>query len=135
MAKHCTLSDVVITTAQVFGRKAPLIVTREIIEKMKKGSVIVDLAVESGGNVEGAKAGEDVIINDVCIVGMKNIPGRVAVDASRMLSGNLTALLIHLMDSETGEMKSLSGDEIFQSICLARNGDVIHETLKKMWSK
>ncbi|KUK52119.1 MAG: NAD(P) transhydrogenase subunit alpha [Marinimicrobia bacterium 46_47] len=135
MAKHCTLSDVVITTAQVFGRKAPLIVTREIIEKMKKGSVIVDLAVESGGNVEGSKPGEDVIINDVMIVGVRNVPGRVAVDASRMLSGNLTALLTHLMDSETGDLKALSDDEIFQSICLTRDGEVIHETLKKMWSK
>jgi len=135
MAKHCTLSDVVITTAQVFGRKAPLIVTREIIEKMKKGSVIVDLAVESGGNVEGSKPGEDVMIHDVTIVGVRNVPGRVPVDASRMLSGNFTALLTHLMDSETGDLKSLSDDEIFQSICLTRDGEVINETLKKMWSK
>lgn len=135
MAKHCTLSDVVITTAQVFGRKAPLIVTQEIIQKMKKGSVIVDLAVESGGNVDGSKAGEDVIINDVRIVGVRNIPGRVARDASLVLSGNLTALLTHLMDKESGKMISHSDDEIFQSISITRDGEVIHETLKKLWSK
>lgn len=135
MVKHCTLSDVVITTAQVFGRKAPLIVTQEIIQKMKKGSIIVDLAVESGGNVEGSKAGEDVIINNVRIVGVRNIPGRVARDASLVLSGNLTALLTHLMDKETGNMVSLSDDEIFQSVSITRDGEVIHETLKKLWSK
>jgi NAD(P) transhydrogenase subunit alpha len=95
----------------------------------------VDLAVESGGNVEGSKPGEDVMIHDVTIVGVRNVPGRVPVDASRMLSGNFTALLTHLMDSETGDLKSLSDDEIFQSICLTRDGEVIHETLKKMWSK
>ncbi|MDD3807213.1 MAG: NAD(P) transhydrogenase subunit alpha [Candidatus Marinimicrobia bacterium] len=135
MAKHCALSDVIITAAQVFGRKAPIIVTREIIQSMKKGSVIVDLAVESGGNVEGSQSGKDVYINDVCIVGLQNGAGKVFQDASLMLSGNFSALLLHFIDPESGELKELSEDEIFHAICLTRDGVVIHEPLKMMWSK
>lgn len=135
MAKHCTLSDVVITTAQVFGRKAPLIVTGEIIQQMKPGSVIVDLAVESGGNVEGSKAGEDVVINNVRIVGIRNMSGRAAQDASLMYSGNLMSLLNHLLDQKNGEFLSDSEDEITRAILVTRDGEIVNETLKKFWSK
>jgi H+-translocating NAD(P) transhydrogenase subunit alpha len=135
MAKQCALSDVVITTAQVFGRKAPRIVTKEMIKGMKPGSVIVDLAVETGGNVEGSKAGENVVVNDVTIVGIRNMPGRAALDASLMYSGNLTALLTHLMDKENGEFIPDSEDEITRSVLLTRDGEIVNETLKKFWSK
>jgi H+-translocating NAD(P) transhydrogenase subunit alpha len=135
MAKQCALSDVVITTAQVFGRKAPRIVTKEMIKGMKPGSVIVDLAVETGGNVEGSKAGENVVVNDVTIVGIRNMPGRAALDASLMYSGNLTALLTHLMDKENGEFIPDSEDKITRSVLLTRDGEIVNETLKKFWSK
>ena len=135
MAKHCALSDVVITTAQVFGRKAPVIITENMIKGMKPGSVIVDLAVESGGNVEGSKAGEEVILNGVKIVGLRNIPGRAALDASLMYSGNLTAFLTHGWDKESGILKTDSEDEIFQSVLMTRDGVIINESLKKFWSK
>jgi H+-translocating NAD(P) transhydrogenase subunit alpha len=135
MTKQCALSDVVITTAQVFGRKAPRIVTKEMIKGMKPGSVIVDLAVETGGNVEGSKAGENVVVNDVTIVGIRNMPGRAALDASLMYSGNLTALLTHLMDKENGEFIPDSEDKITRSVLLTRDGEIVNETLKKFWSK
>src|SRR3989338_9085997 len=94
MAKVCAQSDVVITTAQVFGRKAPVIVTKDMVAQMKPGSIIVDMAVESGGNVEGSKVNEEVITaNGVRIIGLGNLPGRVAVHASQMYSGNLIALI------------------------------------------
>jgi len=98
MAKICAQSDIVITTAQVFGRKAPLIVTKEMVAGMKPGSVIVDLAAESGGNVAGTKADEEVTVNGVKIIGLANMPGRVAVDASQMYSSNLSNLLEHFLD-------------------------------------
>ncbi len=135
MAKHCALSDVVITTAQVFGRKAPLIITKEMINGMKPGSVIVDLAVESGGNVDGSKVGEDVEINGVNIVGLSNMPGRAAFDASLMYSGNLTAFLTHLWDRENGTLNTVTDDEIFQSVLMTRDGEIVNESLKKFWSK
>jgi len=135
MVKHCALSDVVITTAQVFGRKAPVIITEKMIKGMKPGSVIVDLAVETGGNVEGSKAGEDVDMNGVKIVGLRNMPGRAALDASLMYSGNLTAFLTHVWDKESGVLKMNTEDEIFQSVLMTRDGEIVNESLKKFWSK
>jgi len=78
MAKHCAMADVVITTAQVFGRKAPLIVTKEMVKQMKPGSLLVDLAVESGGNIEGSVLDEEVNIEGVRILGLGNLPGQAA---------------------------------------------------------
>ena len=89
MADHCAQSDIVITTAQLFGRKAPVVVTKEIVARMKPGSVVIDYAVESGGNVEGSVAGENVDANGVTIIGYRNIPGRVAGSASQMYANNL----------------------------------------------
>ncbi|MEA3470804.1 MAG: NAD(P) transhydrogenase subunit alpha, partial [Thermodesulfobacteriota bacterium] len=89
MAKHCALADVVITTAQVFGRKAPLIVTKEMVAAMKRGSVIVDLSADSGGNVEGTMPGEEVVVNGVKIIGLNNSASYVANHASQMYSSNL----------------------------------------------
>src|SRR5205823_2044067 len=83
LKKVCAESDVVITTAQVFGRKAPLIVTADMAAAMKWGSVIVDLAIESGGNVEGAVLGQVIERNGVKIVGLSNLAGRVPVHASQ----------------------------------------------------
>src|SRR5690606_32503572 len=93
MARHCEKSDVVITTAQVFGRRAPRIVTADMISRMKPGSVVVDLAVETGGNVEGSVLDEIVEKNGVKIIGLGALPSRVAFDASQMYSNNLTNLV------------------------------------------
>ena len=89
MAKVCSQSDVVITTAQLFGRRAPIVLTKDMVAQMHAGSIIVDMAVESGGNVEGSKLNEEVVVNGVVIIGLANLPGRAAANASQMYSSNL----------------------------------------------
>jgi NAD(P) transhydrogenase subunit alpha len=131
MAKHCTQADVVITTAQVFGRKAPLIVSKDMIKGMRPGSVIIDLAAETGGNVEGSKPGETVEFNGVFIVGVENLPGEVAVHASQMYSSNIYNLLAHFWDKEKKEFNLDLEDEIIKGCLVTHNGEIFSETLKK----
>lgn len=88
MAKICANSDVVITTAQVFGRKAPVILTTDMIKQMKPGSLVIDMAVESGGNVECSRLNEDAVINGVTVIGVSNFPAQAAFHASQMYSNN-----------------------------------------------
>ena len=130
MAKHCAQSDVVITTAQVFGKKAPLIVTKDMIKDMKSGSLIIDLAVESGGNVEGSKLGEEVEIDGVRILGLENLPGRVAVDATQMYSNNLINLIREFWDKESKSLKLDLEDEIIKG-CLVTHQDTIFSEMMK----
>lgn len=126
MKQYCSQADVVITTAQLFGRKAPVIVTKEMIAAMKPGSVVVDLAVESGGNVEGAVAGKTVEINGVKIIGMKNMPARVAMNASLMYSNNLYNLLDEFWNAETKQFDLKLEDEIIQSCLITHAGKIVH---------
>jgi NAD(P) transhydrogenase subunit alpha len=130
MARHCAQADIVITTAQVFGRKAPLIVTRDMIKGMRPGSVIVDLAVESGGNVEGSKPGEVVKTDNVHIVGYENLPGRVAVHASQMYSSNLINLISHFWNKDKKEFILNLEDEIIRGCLVTHKGQIFSETLK-----
>ena len=102
MAEHCVLSDVVITAAQVFGRKAPRILTTEMVRAMAPGSVVVDLSVETGGNVECSRADEEVEIDGVKVVGISNLPRRVARTASEMYSSNLGNFIEHFWDKQAG---------------------------------
>jgi NAD(P) transhydrogenase subunit alpha len=132
MAKCCADADVVITTAQVFGRKAPVIVTADMVGGMKPGSVIIDLAIETGGNVEGAKLDDEVDVNGVRIVGLGNLPGRVAMDASQMYSNNLANLLTHFWDKETKTMKLDLDDEIMQGCLLTHEGNIRNDTIKAL---
>jgi NAD(P) transhydrogenase subunit alpha len=124
MAKQCALSDVVITTAQVFGRKAPVIITREMVAGMRPGSLLVDLAVESGGNVEGAVAGQETDVNGVCIIGLTNLPSRVAVHASQMYSANLYHFVDEFWDKEGGTIRLSLDDDIQESCLVVFNGVV-----------
>ena len=98
MKKTCGDSDVVITTAQVFGRRAPVLVTAEMLNAMKPGSVVVDMAIETGGNVEGAILDQVIDRNGVKIVGIANLPGRVPLHASQVYSANLTGLIEEFWD-------------------------------------
>jgi len=132
MAKQCAQSDVVITTAQVFGRKAPVIITKEMLEGMKPGSIVVDLAVETGGNVEGSKPGEEVEIGGVRILGLRNLPGRVPAAASEMYAANLGNLVLHFWDKETKSFKLDLGDEILAGCVITHGGAVVNETIKKV---
>ncbi len=132
MAKVCALSDVVITTAQLFGRKAPVVLNRDIIAQMKPGTIIVDMAVESGGNVEGSKLDEEVVSpNGVRILGMGNLPGRVAVHASQMYSANLHNLLEEYWDKEARAFKINLEDEIIKGALITHQGQIVNEMVKK----
>ena len=110
MAKAVADADVTITTAKLFGRKAPVIITAEMLKKVRPGSVIVDLAAGSGGNVEGVVPNEEAEVNGVRLVGIDNMPGEVSVNASQMLAANMVNLILHLRNSETGELM-LGGPE------------------------
>ncbi len=130
MTKHCTLADIVITTAQVFGRKAPLILTKDMIKGMRSGSVIVDLAAETGGNVEGSKPGETVNINGVHVIGAENLSGNAALHASQMYSSNVYNLLAHFWDKEKKELALNLEDEIIKGCLVTHKGEIFSETLK-----
>ena len=130
MKKICSQSDVVITTAQVFGRPAPRIVTKEMIEVMKPGSVIVDMAVSTGGNVEGSLAEETVIQNGVTIVGLSNLPGEVAFDASLVYGNNLFNLIEEYWDSENKKFDFDITDEILSGCVVTHEGHVVNNMVK-----
>lgn len=131
MARHCEKSDVVITTAQVFGRKAPRIVTADMVSRMRPGSVIVDLAVESGGNVEGSEAGKMADRGGVKIIGYSPLPAQVPYNASEMYSNNITSLVTHFWDQEAKEFILEVEDEIIQGALVVHGGEICHEMLKK----
>ena len=127
-------SDVVITTAQLFGRAAPVIVSRDMVEAMKPGSVVVDMAVESGGNVEGSVMNEVVDINGVKVIGQGNLPGEVARNASEMYSNNLVNLLQEFWDEEAKTLNLDPEDDIVRSCVITRDGAVVNETIKNIYS-
>ena len=127
-------SDVVITTAQLFGRPAPQIVGRDMVESMKPGSVIIDMAVETGGNVEGSVMNEVVDINGVKVVGQGNLPGEVARNASDMYSNNLANLVLEFWDAEAKALSLDPEDEIIQACVITRDGAVVNETIKNIYS-
>lgn len=130
-AKVCEKANVVITTAKVFGRKAPVLIKKDVIARMKEGSVIVDMAASTGGNVEGSKPFEDVVTeNGVTILSGDMLERQVAFDASLMLSGNISAFLTHFHDKEKGELIVNMEDEIMQGCLLTQNGKIIHERFK-----
>ena len=118
-------SDVVITTAAIPGKKAPILVTREMVEGMQRGSVIVDLAAERGGNCELTVPGERVDHNGVTILGPLNIPSDVPYHASQMYSKNITTFLLHLV--KEGEVVIDLDDEITRGTLITRDGSVVHE--------
>ena len=131
MARHCAAADVVITTAQVFGRRAPVIVTRDMVAGMKPGSLIVDMAVETGGNVEGAEPDREVDVNGVTILGVTNLAGRVPVHASQMYASNLGNLVEHFWDTATATFALKMDDEILKGALVTHGGRVVHEGVRK----
>ncbi|MDA0788431.1 MAG: Re/Si-specific NAD(P)(+) transhydrogenase subunit alpha [Proteobacteria bacterium] len=123
-------SDIVITTAQVFGRPAPRIVTKDMVEAMSAGGVIVDMAVESGGNVEGSVADEVVDVNGVSIVGISNLPSEVPRDASAMYSSNLFNLVSEYWDSEASQFNLDLEDDILKGCVITHGGEIVNEAIK-----
>jgi NAD(P) transhydrogenase subunit alpha len=126
VADHIRKQDIVITTALIPGRPAPRLVSSEMVAAMRPGSVIVDLAVERGGNVEGSRAGEVVAAGGVKIVGHLNMPGRVAASASGLYARNLFAFLEILVDKAAKTLAVKWDDEIVKATALTRDGVVIH---------
>lgn len=126
-------SDVVITTAQVFGRKPPVIVPREFVEGMKRGSVVIDMAAETGGNVEGSAPGEVVELNGVKIVGTGNWPNSVPRDASQMYSSNLFSLVSEFWDDEAKTVV-LDFDNDLIGCVITHNNEIVNQTIANIRS-
>ncbi len=129
MARVCAASDVVITAAQVFGKKAPRIITEDIIRSMSKGSVLVDLAVETGGNVAGSQPDQEVELNGVRIIGLTNLPGEVAVNASQMFSSNLYALIDEFWNEEEKRLVLNFEDEIIKGCLITHKGKIVNPVI------
>ena len=125
-------SDVVITTAQVFGRPAPRIVSKDMVEAMQPGSVVVDMAVETGGNVEGSVLNEVVDVGGVKIIGLGNLPSQVARHASDMYSSNLFNLLDEFWSQEESKLDLDPEDEIVRACVITRDGSIVNETIKNL---
>jgi proton-translocating NAD(P)+ transhydrogenase subunit alpha len=134
MAKVCASSDIVITTAQLFGRKAPLIVTEDMVAGMQKGSVIVDLAVESGGNVAGSQVGREVEVDGVRIIGLANLPGRVAINASQMFSSNLYNLVQEFWNPDQKRFELNFEDEIAKGCVITHQGEIVNEMIRNHYT-
>ncbi|SDB19620.1 NAD(P) transhydrogenase subunit alpha [Ruminococcaceae bacterium FB2012] len=131
-AKVCERSNIVITTAKVFGRKAPLLIKKDVLDRMQPGSIVVDMAVSTGGNVEGSKLFENVVTdNGVTIMSGDLLERQVPYDASKMLSGNFTAFLTHFYNKESKELDIKLEDEIMRGCLLTQGGEIIHERFKE----
>ena len=128
-AKACAQSDVVITTAKVFGRKAPLLLTKDMIKNMKRGSIIIDMAVKTGGNVEGSDIEKEVLLdNGVRIIGGHKLERFIPRDASNMFSGNIRAFLEHFWDAQNKTFRLDAEDEILRGCLITSDKKIIHNS-------
>ena len=125
-AEHIKKQDIVITTALIPGRPAPRLISSDMVKSMKPGSVLVDLAIERGGNVEGAVSGQTAEVNGVRIVGIPNLAGRVAASASSLYSKNLLSFIETLVDKSTKALDVKWDDELVKATALTKDGAVIH---------
>ena len=130
MAQHIAQADVVITAAQVFGKKAPIIVTTEMVRQMRPGSVIVDTAIETGGNVECSRYDEVAEINGVRIISFANLPSRVAANASEMYSNNMSAFVEHFWDRGSNAFLLDFTNDILKGCVITHAGKVCNETIR-----
>lgn len=130
--KHITAADIVITTALVPGRKAPILVTEEMVKHMRHGSVVLDMAVEFGGNCEISEAGKVVIKHGVTIIGEPNLPSLMAHQASDLYSKNLLAFIQHF--SKEGNLNLNPDDEIVKSSLIVKDGELVNERVKNHWN-
>ena len=131
MARHCASADVVITTAKLFGRPAPRIVTDDMLQGMAPGSIVVDLAVESGGNVEGSEVDEEVVRHGVRILGLANPEGRAAIDASQVYASNLVNFVTHFWDEGQKSFQMDTEDELIQGSLITHGGEIVNELIRK----
>jgi proton-translocating NAD(P)+ transhydrogenase subunit alpha len=132
IGEHIAKSDVVITTAAVPGRRAPLLVTGDMVKGMRPGSVIVDLAAETGGNVELTQPGRDVDVGGVVIIGTRNIPSTMPLTTSQLFARNVANLLLHLV--KNGVIALDLQDEITKGACVTYGGEIVNERAKQVVS-
>lgn len=132
MKQIISQADIVITTAQVFGRPAPRIVTKDMVEAMKPGGVIVDMAVDSGGNVEGSEADKEIEVGRVTILGISNLPAVVATNASQMYSNNLFNLVTEFWDAENKNFELNLDDDILKGCLITHNGSIFNKSIKNL---
>lgn len=130
VAKHVTDADLIITTALVIGKKAPVLITADLVGTMKRGSVIVDMAVESGGNCELSEPGETVVKHGVTIIGETNLPALLPVNASELYARNISTLLLHLAGSDG--FKWDLDEEITQGSLITHQGELVHAFTKEL---
>lgn len=130
VAKHVADADLVITTALVIGKKAPVLVTEDMVKKMKTGSVIVDMAVESGGNCELSEAGKTVVKHGVTLIGESNLPALLPVNASELYAKNISTLLLHLADKDG--FKWELEEDITKGSLITHAGELIHPFTKQL---
>jgi NAD(P) transhydrogenase subunit alpha len=130
VADHVKKQDIVITTALIPGRPAPRLITKEMVESMRPGSVIVDLAVERGGNVEGVKPDTIAETRGVKVIGYRNMPGRLAATASSLYAKNLYAFLETLIDKKTKSLAVNWDDDIVKATALTREGAIVHPNFR-----
>jgi NAD(P) transhydrogenase subunit alpha len=130
IGEHVAKSDVVITTAAVPGRRAPLLVTGEMVKGMRPGSVIVDLAADTGGNVELTQAGKDVDVAGVTIIGTRNVPATMPLATSQLFARNVANLLLHLV--KDGAITLDFEDEITKGSCVTHGGEIVSERAKQL---
>jgi NAD(P) transhydrogenase subunit alpha len=128
---HAVKSDIIISTAQIFGKKAPILLKKETVEAMRPGSVIVDLAASTGGNCELTKNGETVNHNGVRIIGRSDYPSGMPTDASRMFGKNVLNFF-KLIIEEDGSLNLNYADELVAGTCVAKDGEIVHEKLKNL---
>ena len=131
VAQHLKNQDLVITTAQIPGRPAPRLVTRAMLESMRPGSVVVDLAVESGGNVEGSQVGKVVDLKGVKVVGHANMPARLAPATSALYARNLLNFADLLIDPETKKLMINASDDLIKGALITKDGEVVHPALQR----
>jgi NAD(P) transhydrogenase subunit alpha len=129
IAKNLHDVDIVITTALIPGKPAPELITEQMVKDMKPGTVVVDLAAETGGNCAGTKAGEEVVLNGVKILGLLNLPASMPMDASRMYARNMQTFLTQIV--KDGELNLDFEDEIIGGTCITHDGKIVHEAVSK----
>lgn len=133
MAQAIARSDIVVTTAQVFGRTAPRIVSSDMVKAMKPMSVVIDMAVETGGNVEGSMVDQEVDVDGVKLIGMGNLPSKVAGHASDMFSSNLFEYINEFQGEQKGSLDLTTDDEILTASMVTRNGEIVNDAIKELY--
>jgi NAD(P) transhydrogenase subunit alpha len=135
MAKACARADVVITTAQLFGRPAPRLIDRNMLAGMQPGSVLIDMAVESGGNIEGSELDTIIEVSGVKVIGFGNLPGRFAETASQMYSANIGNFVEHFWDKQAKVFQLNRNDEIMKGALITHEGEIVSEMYKSIANK